>query len=196
MATKTEKRRSGLRERLIDIAEKTVIGGGLSALKARDLAKEAGCSVGAIYNVFGDLDDLALAVSARTFKRMGAEIGEAVGEAGDPVDALVALSVAYAKFAEANPNAWKALFEFEMKEGTNLPDWYITELTALFDLIAARVTVVFGGDEARVGLTTRTLFSAIHGMVLLSVEGRASGVPRDQLEEMIDFLIRGVSKKT
>ncbi|MFT6075628.1 MAG: AcrR family transcriptional regulator, partial [Yoonia sp.] len=61
MASKTETRRTELRNKLIDIAEKTIATEGLSALRARDLAAQAGCAVGAIYNVFGDLAELALA---------------------------------------------------------------------------------------------------------------------------------------
>ena len=57
MAGKVAERRKALREDLINIAEATIAREGLSGLKARDLATEAGCALGAIYNVFGDLND-------------------------------------------------------------------------------------------------------------------------------------------
>ena len=55
-------RHGELRARLIDVAERTIAENGLAALKARDLAREAGCSVGTIYNVFEHLDELILCV--------------------------------------------------------------------------------------------------------------------------------------
>ncbi len=47
---------AALREALVSAAERTVAAQGLSGLRARDLAREAGCAVGAIYTVFPDLD--------------------------------------------------------------------------------------------------------------------------------------------
>ena len=57
MAGKVAVRREVLRKSLIDIATQRIARDGLSALRARDLAGDAGCAVGAIYNVFGDLND-------------------------------------------------------------------------------------------------------------------------------------------
>lgn len=46
MASKVEKQRDELRVKLIDIAESRIAAEGIAAIKARDLAKPAGCSVG------------------------------------------------------------------------------------------------------------------------------------------------------
>ena len=62
----TEERREQLRGALIDAAETAIAEGGLSALKARDLARTVGCALGAIYTVFPDLDALILSVNLRT----------------------------------------------------------------------------------------------------------------------------------
>ena len=59
-------RRERLRTALIDAAEATIAAEGLAALKARDLAKEVGCALGAIYTAFPDLDALILTVNLRT----------------------------------------------------------------------------------------------------------------------------------
>ena len=66
MAAKTAEKREGLKVALIDAAENAITTGGLSALKARDLAIEVGCALGAIYNVFPNLDSLVFEVNART----------------------------------------------------------------------------------------------------------------------------------
>src|SRR3954466_15217886 len=80
--TKAQTRRQNLREALVAAAEKRIGTGGLRGLKARDLAAEAGCAVGAIYNVVDDLDDLILAVNARTL----AALERALREAGGAID--------------------------------------------------------------------------------------------------------------
>jgi AcrR family transcriptional regulator len=48
---------------------------GLAALKARDLAREAGCSVGTIYNVFEHLEALILCVGSRTLAMLDRGLG-------------------------------------------------------------------------------------------------------------------------
>src|SRR5918911_2138437 len=69
-------RRRRLRDTLMAAAEGMIRRQGLSGLRARELAKAAGCAVGAIYNVFPDLDGLVLAVNAGTLDRIDAAVGE------------------------------------------------------------------------------------------------------------------------
>ena len=81
MAGKVAIRQAKLREALIDAAEAQIEAGGLSTLKARPLAQAAGCSLGAIYNIFDDLDALVMAVNGRTFRRLGAFVNASVQNA-------------------------------------------------------------------------------------------------------------------
>ena len=62
----TADRRQSLRDGLIAAAEQAIAAEGLAGLRARDLARQVGCALGAIYNVFADLDDLIIAANART----------------------------------------------------------------------------------------------------------------------------------
>ncbi len=117
--TRTEagaQRRSKLRERLLDVARHSIATRGLSGLKARDLASEAGCALGAIYTAFDDLDELILRVNLSTLQRLGAALDEALREAA-PADALRALARAYLDFARAQEPSWRALFEHRLSGG-------------------------------------------------------------------------------
>ena len=96
MAKGTDKRRDALREHLVTIAEAQVRASGLASLRARALAAQAGCAVGAIYNVFDDMTGLALAVNGRTFHRLGgfvAHVADTRNDAG-PTDRMVTIAVA------------------------------------------------------------------------------------------------------
>src|SRR4051794_14510015 len=62
----TSERRQQLRVALVDAAERVIAERGLRQLKARNLAQAVGCALGAIYNVFPDLDGLVLEVNLRT----------------------------------------------------------------------------------------------------------------------------------
>ena len=196
MAKDTTKRRDALRETLTDLAEKHVEQEGLSSLRARTLAKEAGCAIGAIYNVFDDMTGLALAVNGRTFHRLGRHVSSAVAEVVDasPTDRLITMAVAYLGFASENPNLWRALFDVEMSSDRDVPTWYLEELGRLFQIIAKPLSELHpDSDPGEIDLMTRALFSSVHGIVLLGLENRISAVPRDRLEGMIEFLLRRVS---
>lgn len=199
MAGKVQKKRDDLRARLLDVAEARITHGGIADLRARDLAKEAGCAVGAIYNVFGDMNDLIMSVNARTFKRLGDYVSAAVAaEApGRPVDTLITMSHAYLHFARDNTPAWRTLFDLEVSTENDVPDWYLGELQKLFALIAAPLVRIFP-DMPRedVGLMTRGLFSSVHGIVLLGLEKRISAVPIDQLEHMISLVFNHLSSSS
>src|SRR5688500_10576783 len=78
----TSVRRQQLGEALITAAERAIEARGLGGLKARELAQEVGCAVGAIYNVFPDLDALVLHANLRTLASFEAVIAASAPPAG------------------------------------------------------------------------------------------------------------------
>src|SRR3954463_10249226 len=128
----TTARRDELREALLAAVERRVVVEGYRALRARDLAGEVGCAVGAIYNVFPDLDALIFAAKGRALDLLDRELATAVDAVGaalrpDPVVAtgeLLALAQAYLRFAIAHAPLWRMLFEHRPPAGTDVPAWY------------------------------------------------------------------------
>ncbi|MEO1537177.1 MAG: TetR/AcrR family transcriptional regulator [Pseudomonadota bacterium] len=198
MARDTQRRRAELRERLVDIAESQVRAEGSASLRARALAEDAGCAVGAIYNVFTDMPGLQLAVNGRTFARLGLRVTEAVAQHADapPVERLILMAKAYLAFASDDPNLWRALFEVEMTAESDVPEWYLKDLNALFAIIAAPLAEIdphTSPDE--IDLRTRALFSSVHGIILLGLERRISGVPMSRMEAMIEYVLRSFADR-
>ncbi|MDG1406554.1 MAG: TetR/AcrR family transcriptional regulator [Octadecabacter sp.] len=190
MAGKVEARRAVLRDTLIAHAETRIKADGLKNLRTRDLAKDAGCALGAIYNVFGDLNDLVLAVNARTFHRLGAAVAETLAQAPqNATQQLIVMSHAYHRFAAENFNAWRALFDIERPAGEAAPDWYLAEIGQLFAYIDAPLSVLFPDyDAQKRALLTKALFSSVHGIVLLGLDEASAGVPAAQLDEIISLI--------
>src|SRR5437764_12558712 len=81
----TDQRRARLRDALVTAAEHAIAQQGPGSLRARALAEEVGCAVGAIYNVVEDLDDLVLLVNARTLTALEHDLS-AADRAGEPAD--------------------------------------------------------------------------------------------------------------
>lgn len=192
MSEKTEKRRADLRVRIIDAAEEAVAAGGLHSLRARDLARTAGCAVGAIYTVFDDMTEIILSVNGRTFQRLGHAVSATLEASppARPVDALILMSKGYLRFAAENNLAWRALFDVEMSVKEQVPDWYNEELHRLFALIAKPLTQMHADKSTDdIALLTRALFSSVHGIVLLGLEQRISAVPLPKIEDMLETVL-------
>lgn len=196
MASKVQERKAALREKLLDIAERIVQEKGLAHVKARDLSKEAGCALGAIYTIFPDMHALILEVNARTFKHLGAEVAAAMQgqDTLAPNDQLIEMSNAYLKFATENYKAWKALFDVELEDTEDVPDWYRASLERLMSYIYRPLVQIYPDMESHErALFARALFSSVHGIVLLSTENRISGVPIKDVKIMIFNLLSKIN---
>lgn len=198
MAGKVEARKAALREKLVDLAEAQIESEGLSSLRARELARQAECAVGAIYTHFEDLNALTLEVNGRTFARLGVAVGAVVvaAQGQAPNERLIAMSHAYLAFAREHPKLWRALFDVEMRSDGPVPEWYGAAMKQLFSFITEPLAEIFPDFDANeLDLMTRTLFSSVHGIVLLGLENRISGVPGEQLKTMIRLLLEQVGQK-
>ena len=121
-------RREQLKEALVAAAERAIAQEGVAGVKARPLADEVGCAVGAIYNVVADLDELVLLANARTLAALHAALAAAIAPDGQgpdwAIEQLNRLALAYLDFAAAHRRQWQALFDHRLAAGRNPPDWY------------------------------------------------------------------------
>jgi AcrR family transcriptional regulator len=186
---KTAGRHADLRERLLAAGRAAIAEGGLANLKARDLAASAGCAVGAIYNVFADLDEMILRIGAGTLASLEERLeGEA---ADDPTQELLRLACGYLDFARANKMLWRALFEHRLAGGRPVPSWYLEEQGRLFALLEAPLSRLLPGEPvASRALLARTLFSAVHGVVSLGLEEKLAPMPAGTLDAELERLVR------
>lgn len=198
MADQTD-RHEALRMRLIDAAEHTIATNGLSALRARDLAREAGCSVGTIYNVFEHLDELILCVGSRTLAMLDAELGDVQSPSpyasiDAAVDDLVRLALAYLEFAATHTVRWRALFEHRMSEARPLPEWFVQQQHALFAQVERPLRTLLPelhADARRI--LARTLFSAVHGVVAIGLEEKLVSLPLADLCTQLAATVRAIT---
>jgi AcrR family transcriptional regulator len=198
---KTAERKQVLKTALIAAAERAVAAHGLAGLKARSLAAEAGCAVGAIYNVVADLDDLALAVNSRTHAALEEELTAAVdvdpakpaSGAERAMGRLIRLAVAYLDFAAANTLRWRALFEYRLPAGKPMPDWYLGEQIRLFGYIEQplRDLLPSMAPEQR-AMLARTMFSATHGIVTLGLEEKLGAVSLEELRNQTTLIVSAI----
>jgi AcrR family transcriptional regulator len=197
--SKTLERRAKQLEALIAAAEKAIAAKGLAGLKSRELAARIGVANGAVFNLVDDMDELVLRVGSRTLARLDSALSAAESD-GDPSPAekLVRIAVAYCDFAADNLELWRALFEHRMAPEKPIPEWAVEEQMNLFRHIYHPLSKLFpkwSADE--LGITARSLFASVHGMVSLGLEQKLIAVPvaalRDEIATIVKATIKGLN---
>jgi len=130
----------------------------------------------------------------RTLLRLDKVLSAAVSAGNpSPQETLVRIAIAYCDFAAENLELWRAMFEHRMEPGKEVPDWSVDDQLQLFRHIYAPLAALFpdrGTEE--LGITARSLFSAVHGMVALGLEQRLVAVPLPALRKEIAGLVRAM----
>ncbi len=155
-----------------------------------------GCSVGAIYNIFPDLDALILAVNGRTLGAID-QVMRGVVPDPDPALQMVHLAEAYLEYAATQRQRWMALFTHQMSDNRTAPAWYGEQRDAAFSHIEGPLAALRPDLPAdQCALLARTVFAAVHGMVVLGLDEKLAtmGLPvlRDQVRVVVEAMARGL----
>jgi AcrR family transcriptional regulator len=143
---------------------------GYARFSAREVAKRIGYSIGTLYNVFGNLDQMLFAVNGMTFTLWTDSLRARLAGAG--ADRIAALVDGYFEFARANPNLWMAIYDHRVPADVALPERYVeqrTQLTGIVEHEIARVLSPQAADKA--GALARSLVATVHGHCVFALNG-------------------------
>jgi AcrR family transcriptional regulator len=186
--------REALRKVILEKAGAIVASEGLAAVQARRLAAEGGCSVGTLYNIFGDRDGLILAINRETLTALSLPLDAARQAcASAPLEErLLSLAAAYMTFALANRNRWLAVFEFRLPDDTPLPADFEAERARLMNLLVETIGADVA-DAVQRQTAARALFGAAHGILHLAVNNRLSDFDRSEVDRDLRFIVQAAA---
>jgi AcrR family transcriptional regulator len=174
---------------LLEVARREISANGLRSLKIRDIAAAADCSIGSIYNEFGDFDGLILTVNRETVQRLDALLSAVPDR--DPVDQLFGLAETYLGFFSEHANLLRSLFEHRMENDRPFPDDLLQMVMRTFALMhAPMVRLLPDKDPVEVALLARMMFSAAHGIISLGLEERMVAVPPNSLRFQVTQFVQ------
>ena len=179
----------------MEIARGLIASKRLRSLKVRDIAEAAGCSIGSVYNEFGDFDGVILTVNRETVEALTTRLLAVPKE--DPVRQLHGLASTYLEFASEHANLLRSLFEHRMEEDRPFPEDILIMVMDAFALMhEPLVRLMPGRDPEEVALLSRMMFSAVHGIISLGLEERMVAVPperlRQQVAQFVDTYLKGL----
>ncbi len=182
--------REKLRKNVLKIGHKLIEEEGLASVQARRIAKQAGCAVGSIYNIYDDLDELIIALNMATLAELGQALKNAhTASSGDPThERLLALAEAYFNFAATNQKHWRAIFEHQLPEGRFTPPQYRADQDKLFALVEDILLDEVSPTSARAS-AARALFASVHGIVSLSLDRKLGEFEPEETRKQIEFLV-------
>ena len=143
---------------------------GFARFSAREVAKRIGYSVGTIYNVYGSLDRLFVAINTRTFGLWADSVEKALSRRPD--DVVASLVDAYFEFAHRNQNLWNAIYDHHLPLGMDLEDEDQTTRARLTGTVAAVVHSALPEERRHQAVAlTRSLVATVHGHCALELSG-------------------------
>jgi AcrR family transcriptional regulator len=154
----------------------------------RAAAREAGVNPAAVYRHFTDRSELLAAVAATGFAQLAGEMAAAMDGAEGPAARFTAAGAAYVRFAQANPEFFRAMFgphgSGRARGVDPGPSAYGLLVGALQELVAADSVE----DAALMA------WSAVHGLAVLLVDRATGTVDVDAaVEHLTRTVLRGLA---
>lgn len=183
-----------VREQALQAAGRLLAERGLKGMQARTIAARAGLSVGSIYKLFGDIEDLIRELNLRTYRDLAAHLRASLAEAAQPETAVfertMVLVRAYIEFIVTQNARFHALLTFNQRQAVAAPKAYRETEDALFGIVEG---VLAGGpgfeDEAFRRRAARTLWASVHGIVTVTLPNATLDDPVGEALEQISMMV-------
>lgn len=175
MARRSDHTRDELRDMAIEAALAIVQEQGPEGLSTRKVAARIGYTVGTLYHVFRNLDELILHVNAQTLEALRAAMHEAERNGAQPYERLLALGRAYLQFARRNTERWSLMFSHRLPPGETTPEWFTRRVQAVHALVEAALGEYAPHlPAASVVEAAQALWGGVHGICVLALSEKFS----------------------
>ena len=176
---------AALRQRLITEAADVLAVDGPGGLTLRRVAAAADTSTTAVYDLFGDKDQLLTAMYVEGFAQLGAALRRA--RRGPRLEALGALGMAYRRSALARPHLYGLMF------GREAPDAGAKDVAdSAYAPLVEGVQACLDDGSLQGGTAERIasfLWSVSHGRVSLELAGLVEGTLKKRTAAYQDALV-------
>ena len=179
------------REQLCAAACRLFAQRGTDGVTMRALAEIMGISPMKPYHYFRDKEEILAAAMERAFDRFDAALGQADKIEGSARERATAKRQAYVRFALAEPDCYRIMFELPHPDLGKYPGLQAamdrSRATMRRSLDALVAEGVIDGNAQMLGYV---FWCAVHGPVSLYIAGKLDG--REQLDAVLDIAMQGL----
>ena len=199
MARRSDHSREEIKDLALNAAKEIVAEQGFANLSARKIASAIGYTVGTLYLVFKNLDDLIMQVNARTLEELYQTVTQQT-KIKNSEKKLHHFGQTYYKFAQQNPHLWSLIFEHHLANNNELIPDLENHIAQLFNLIEHELeTLAPAKKPAAIHSAALALWSGVHGITILAISDKlfmAKNVtPENMISELIDNFLKGYLAK-
>ena len=163
---------------------------GASSLSTRKVASAIGYTVGTLYLVFKNLDELLLHVNAATLEELKETIISESASQQNPLDQIKAMAFAYLGFARQHYARWSLLYSHQLPEGMSIPAWFDAKVKEVFILVEEPLRQIKKNmNHTETVCATRVLWSGVHGACELALNDKLSLGGEISAEQLIESMI-------
>jgi AcrR family transcriptional regulator len=197
MARRSDHSRDELRAMALKAGREIVQAEGVQKLTTRAVAKRIGYSVGTLYVIFKNADDLKFAINAGTLTELRNRLSVAIEQINEPERRLMSMAQYYLDFGLASPNLWRLMFEHQLPGEEPMPEEITSQTDALIEIISnAFRELVPELTEQQVKSVAAAFWASLHGIAHLVITDKLmlSHVEsaHDVLETQMRIFIAGV----
>ena len=193
MGRRSDHSRDEIRSMAIAAAAKHVETEGFQSLTARKVAGKIGYTVGTLYHVFRNFDDLIIHMNAETIDEMAALIQQNTRRKRNPEIRIRAMAEYYVKYATDHPDRWRLIFEHQAPRGLPTPVQMKERRDVMFEMVADNLREISPDRiPQEVDHTATALWSGIHGICILALTGKLYLGGAFSMVKLIDTLIDSV----
>ena len=185
MARRSDHSHEEIRNMALEAAEQIIVEQGHDGLTARKVAEGIGYTVGTLYLIFENLDDLIMHINARTLDRLHQLMTDGDTQNLMPEDRLMRLGQIYIHFAYSDPHRWALIFEHRPTDDRPTPDWYAEKVMRVFAVVEETLQPLAPHrTESEISQAACALWAGIHGICILGITQKLSDVGEDSVPDL------------
>jgi AcrR family transcriptional regulator len=191
MGRRNQHTREEQRKMALDAAEALVAAEGLAGFSMRKVAQAMGYTVGNLYLLFSNQDDLLAEVSLRTADAMHVYMESAAAKGRTPQDRLQALAYSYIVFAQKHSFRWRLMFEHRLPPEQWGHPGLDAKQQAMFEFVEGHLEPLLpeaSPKELRAAATA--LWSSVHGLCVLASTGKLNWSGLKDVRPLSDLIVR------
>ncbi len=193
MGRRSDHSREEIQAMAIDAASILVEKEGYQSLTARKVAGSIGYTVGTLYHVFRNFDDLVIHLNAKSIDEMAALIQRSTRKKRNPEVRIRTMAEVYVQFATDHPERWRLVFEHVAPSGLPTPVQMKERRDVMFDMVAENLREIAPDrQDHEIVHTATALWSGIHGICILALTGKLYLGGAFSMVKLIDTLITSV----
>jgi AcrR family transcriptional regulator len=190
MGRRNEHSREQQREMAIAAAELILVREGHAGLSMRKVADAIGYTVGNLYLLFQNQDDLLATINERTTDAVYAHLRDASESVADPAERLKVLARAYIEYARQHPHRFRMMFEHSLPAEMQPRETTEKRILRMFELIETSLAPLLPPKAARkTRIAAATLWSGVHGVCMLAVTGKLKWSGSTDFRPFSDYLV-------